>query len=95
MEPSQVYAAAARRLEDQVGSEYPCIEVGRLSGGILGNWYIPSTLAGQFILAMAPGRRQARDCVKASKAYIEQGGLDDGHSILALCFMAAITGSRR
>ena len=87
MTPSEVYAAAAKMLEDK-RQDFPCIAVGLVATGQGADWYDPKTLAGKFILTMAPGKRQATNTSEASDRYLNHGGL--GHSVLALCFMAAI-----
>ena len=90
MKASEVYRKAAKMLE--AGREhFPCWAVGRCAGGNVENYRNPRTLAGRFILTMAPGKTEASTPEAASDSYISQDGTEgEEHSILALCFMAAI-----
>ena len=94
MTDAEVYVKAAKMLEDG-HQRYPCVAVGLVTNNNAGAWIQRDTLAGRFILTMAPGKRERRTTREASHAYIFANGLYDGHSILALCFMAAITASSR
>lgn len=87
--PGDVYREAARLLES--GHEhFPCLAVGLCDSGQWKDYLDPTTLAGRFILTMAPGKREASSTRKASDLYIAHGGTLENRSILALCFMAAI-----
>ena len=57
------------------------------------NWHQPESLARQFILTMAPGREAFITSGAASEAYLRKMPLLNlrSHSVLALCFMAAIS----
>ena len=91
MSPSEIYLKAAEMVAN--GSHtYPCTAVYAADPSHV-NWYQPESLTRQFILTMAPGREAFVASGAASDAYLRKMPLLNlrSHSVLALCFMAAIS----
>jgi hypothetical protein len=85
----EIYLLAARMVAD--GTEkFPCTAVHRADPTHL-TWNEPDSLTRHFILTMAPGRYGCTRPKPASDAYVSAlyTGFKE-HSILALCFMAAM-----
>lgn len=87
MTPREVYLEAARDVAKGTQT-FPCTAVYAHDGV---NWHQPESLARKFILTMAPGRTIFTSPYAASCEYLLKTfhGLK-GHSVLALCFMAAM-----
>jgi len=87
MTPGEIYTEAARRVAD--GEHiFPCTSVYSVEGV---NWHQPESLTRKFILMMAPGAEAFTTPYAASSSYLRKlyTGLK-WHSVLALCFMAAM-----
>ena len=90
MSPSEIYLKAAEMVAN--GSHtFPCTAVYAADPDHV-NWYQPESLTRAFILTMAPGREAFATPGAASDSYLRRTFGDlKSHSILALCFMAAIS----
>lgn len=87
MSPIEIYLRAAEAVGDR-SHLYPCTAVYAQEGV---NWHLPESLTRKFILTMAPGRDEFSTPAAASAAYLRRTlGKLRPHSILALCFMAAM-----
>ena len=89
MEPREVYLRAAE-LVAAGKHTFPCTAVYSADPQHM-NWHREDSLTRQFILTMAPSVTGFHTPQAASSAYLLKlwHGLKD-HSVLALCFMAAI-----
>jgi len=87
MSPAEVYVKAAELVATGAHT-YPCTAVYSVEGV---SWNEPQSLTRKFILTMAPGRAGFNSPYAASAFYLLKllTGLRD-HSVLALCFMAAM-----
>lgn len=87
MTPREIFLQAAQLVHSGAHT-YPCTAVFSLEGV---NWHQPESLTRRFILTMAPGSSGFVYPVAASSAYLRKTVGDlRRHSVLALCFMAAM-----
>ena len=90
MKPHEIYLLAARLVAEGT-HRFPCTAVHSADPAHIG-WNHSESLTRRFILTMAPSRHGYVSPKAASDAYVNAlyTGFKE-HSVLALCFMAAIT----